>query len=145
MHAQEGLSTGVEYVFFLPATITGTVDPSNGRKGQNMPVNHSRSFEVTIAGACAAGESVQVYTASVDGSRRATGSAYTFSGSFCDTPNYSQQTMRILTSSLESGDPSTSQSGIVIAYTASYTEDGTKENTPYAGVVVTINPSALVT
>jgi hypothetical protein len=53
--------------------------------------------------------------------------------------------MRILTSSLASGNPSTSQAGIVIMYTASYTEDGVVENTPYAGVTVTINPSSLVT
>ena len=145
IHSQDGLTTGVEYVFFLPASVTGGIDPSNGRKGGNMPVNHSSSFEVTIAGACAAGESVQVYTASADGSRRATGSAYSFSASLCTSPNYSQQHIRILTSSLESGIPGTSQAGIVIAYTASYTVDGTKENSPYSGIVVSIIPSALTT
>jgi|TARA_R110000824_G_C15148170_1_gene670713 hypothetical protein len=145
IHAQDGIATGAEYVFFLPAGATGTVDPSNGRKGQNMPVNHSSSFEITIAGACGAGESVQIYTASADGSREATGSAFTFSGSLCTNPNYSQQLIRILTSSIESGIPGQSQAGIVIAYTASYTADGTKENTPYAGIVVSVMPSALTT
>ncbi len=138
VHAQDGLTTGVEYAFFLPSSVTGAA-------GANMPTNHSRSFEITIAGAVAPGESVQVYTASANGTREATGSAFTYSASFCSTPNYTHQTMRILTSSLAGGNPASSQAGIVIVYSSSYTEDGTKENTPYAGLTVSINPSALVT
>ncbi len=133
-----GLGTGQEFVFFLPSTITGS-------GGSNMPPQHSRSFEVTIAGAVAPGESVRVYTASAAGVRVATGSAFTYSASFCSTPNYQHQTMRILTASLAGGDPSTTQAGIVVVYSASYTVDGTKENTPYGGLVVSFNPSALVT
>ena len=45
--------------------------------------------------------------------------------------------MIIPTSSLDG----TGQGGIVIVYTASYTEDGTKENTPYAGLVAIVKPS----
>ena len=133
-----GLGTGQEFVFFLPSTITGAA-------GANMPPQHSRSFEVTIAGAVAPGESVQVYNANAAGVRSATGSAFTYSASFCSTPNYQHQTMRILTSSLAGGDPGTTQAGIVVVYSASYTIDGTKENTPYAGLMVSFNPSALVT
>ena len=138
VHAQDGLSTGVEYTFFLPASVTGA-------SGANMPANHSRSLEITIAGAVAPGESVQVYNTNVAGARSATGSAFTFSASYCSTPNYTHQTMRILTSSIASGSPATSKSGIAIVYSASYTVDGTKENTPYSGLMVSINPSALVT
>ena len=128
-----GFSATEEYVFFLPSSITGAA-------GSNMPAQHSRSFEVTIAGAVGAGESVQVYTASAAGTRVATGSAFTYSASFCSTPNYTHTTIHIPTSSLAG----VGQAGIIIVYTASYTEDGTKENTPYSGLVVTINPSALI-
>jgi len=132
-----GLGTGQEFVFFLPSKITGS-------GGSNMPSAHSRSFEVTIAGAVAPGESVQVYTASVAGARVATGSAFIYSASFCSTPNYIHQSVRIPTASLAGGNPLTSNAGIVVVYSASYAIDGTKENTPYAGLVVSINPSAQV-
>ena len=138
VHQQDGLSTGTEYVFFLPSVATGT-------NGLNMPTDHSRSFEVTVAGAVAPGESVVVYTADDSGVRTVTGSAFTYSASFCSEPNYSKAQVRILTGSIQAGNPATSQAGIVVVYSASYTEDGTKENTPYAGVTVTINPSALIT
>ena len=135
VHGSQGLSAGQQYVFFLPSTITGS-------GGANMPPQHSRSFEVTLGGAVAPGESAQVYVAANNGTRTATGSAFTYSASFCSSPNYSSQTIRILTSSIVSSGP-TSQAGIVIVYTASYTADGTKDNTPYAGLVVSINPTAL--
>ena len=133
-----GLGTTQEYVFFMPSTVTGAAQP-NGHPA-NMPVNHSRSFEITIAGAVAPGESVQVYTASADNVYVATGSAFTYSGSFCSTPNYQFQQMHIPTASLLG----VAGAGIVIKYTASYAEADNKENTPYAGVTVTINPSALI-
>ena len=137
VHQQDGLSTGTEYVFFLPSVATGA-------NGANMPTNHSRSFEVTVAGAVAPGESVVVYTANDAGVRTVTGSAFTYSASFCSEPNFSKAQVRILTGSIQAGNPATSQAGIVVVYSASYTVDGTKENTPYAGVTVTINPSALI-
>ena len=136
VHGSQGLSAGQQYAFFLPSTITGS-------NGTNMPVGHNRSFEVTLGGAVAPGESVQVYVAANNGNRTATGSAFTYSASFCSSPNYSSQTIRILTSSITSNGEATSQAGIVIVYTASYASADNKENTPYAGLVVSINPSAL--
>ena len=135
VNGSQGLSAGQEYIFYLPSSITGS-------GGSNMPPQHSRSFEVTIAGAVAAGESVQVYTASAHGPTTyvATGSAFTFSSSICTSPNYTHQTMHIPTASLASA----AGAGIVIIYTSSYTAAANEENTPYAGVVVTINPSSLV-
>jgi hypothetical protein len=124
-----GLSATEEYVFFLPSSVTGS-------NGSNMPPNFSASFVVDLIGAVGAGESVQVYTASAAGVREATGSAFTYSGSFCSTPNYNTTSVIIPTSSLAAGE-----GGIVIIYTASYTEDGTKENTPYAGLVAVVKPS----
>lgn len=132
VHGSQGLEATQEYVFHLPSSITGAA-------GANMPVNHSRSFEVTIAGAVAPGESVQVYTASAAGVREATGSAFTFSSSFCTTPNFTHQTMHIPTSSLDG----LGGGGITIIYTASYTAEDNKENTPYAGLMVNISPSAI--
>lgn len=133
-----GLGTTQEYIYFMPSTITGS-------GGQNMPTNFSRSFQVSIAGAVAPGESISIFTSSakVNGENTGllltqTGSVFTYSGSMCSTPNFSGSTMFITTGSL-SGEAGVG--GIVIAYSASYTEDGTKENTPYAGVVVTIAPS----
>lgn len=125
-----GLSATEEYVFFVPSRVTGA-------GGSNMPPNFSASFVVDLIGAVGAGESVQVYTASADGTREATGSAFTYSGSFCSTPNFTTTSVIIPTSSLDG----TEDSGIVIVYTASYTEDGTKENTPYAGLVALVKPS----
>jgi len=136
VHGSQGLSAGQQYVFYLPSIITGAA-------GVNMPVNHSRSFEVTLGGAVAPGESAQVYVAANNGTRTATGSAFTYSASFCSSPNYSAQTIRILTSSIVADDVATSQAGIVIVYTASYFSDRGSENTPYAGLVVSINPTAL--
>ena len=138
VHAQDGLTSGTEYVFFLPANVTGAA-------GANMPVDHSRSFEVNIQGALAPGESIQVFTASADGTREATGSAFTFSASYCTLPNFHHQQFHIPTGNIASDNPATSQAGIVVVYTASYTEADNKENTPYAGVVVSIFPSALIT
>ena len=134
-----GLGTSQEYVFFLPASITGS-------GGSNMPTNHSRSFEITIAAACAPGESVQIYTASTHDTYFATGSAFTYSASFCHTPNYSGQTIFIPTGAFGAhlaNDTLGLGKGIVIIYTASYAETDNKENTPYAGVCVSINPSAI--
>jgi hypothetical protein len=128
-----GLTALEEYIFFLPSSVTGAA-------GANMPAGISASFQVDFAGALAAGESIQVYTASAAGARVATGSAFTYSGSICSTPNFSASTVVIPTSSLAG----TGQAGIVIIYTASYTEDGTKDNTPYAGIVATIRPSSLL-
>lgn len=125
-----GLSAEEEYIFFVPSSITGA-------NGANMPANFSASFVVDLVGAVAPGESVQVYTASAAGVRVATGSAFTYSGSFCTSPNFNTQSVVIPTSSLVG----TGQAGIVIIYTASYTEDGTKENTPYAGLIATVRPS----
>ena len=136
-----GGAGGDQYVFYLPSYITGT-------GGANMPLAHSRSFEVTIAGACAAGESVQIYTASIDGTAVATGSVFNYSGSFCTSPNYQTQTIRIPTGSLAEGNPSTSKAGIIVVYTSSYADTDSLgvslENTPYAGVYVSIVPSALI-
>ena len=137
-----GLGTTQEYVHFIPSTVTGA-------GGANMPTNFSRSFQVSIAGAVAPGENITIYTASGYASGEntglaltQTGSVFTYSGSMCSSPNFSGSTMFITTASLSglsSGDGS--GGGIVIVYSASYTEDGTKENTPYAGVVVTVAPS----
>ena len=130
--------SGGEYVFFLPSSITGA-------GGSNMPPGYSASFAVTIAGAVAPGESIQVYTASAAG-YGATGSAFTYSGSYCSTPNFATSSIFIRTASLpvypgaDTGGQA-AKSGIVIIYTASFTIDGTKENTPYAGPVMTITPS----
>jgi hypothetical protein len=139
VHEQDGLSTGTEYVFFVPATVTGAILTL---AGQNMPIGHSSSFEVVVAGAVGAGESVAVYTANDAGVRTLSGSAFTYSASFDSTPNYSTSKFRIRTGSIQAGNPATSQAGIVIVYSASYTVDGKAENTPYAGVTVSINPSA---
>ena len=117
VHSQDGLTTGTEYVFFFPSILTGAA------ASPTLPVGHSASFEITIAGAVGAGESVRVY---------------------CQKPNYSKTQVRILTGSIDAGNPATSQAGVVIVYSASYTADGTKENTPYAGVIATLNPSGLV-
>jgi hypothetical protein len=133
VHGSQGLAASQKWVFFLPSSITGS-------GGSNMPVNHSRSFEITIAGAVAEGEKVQVYTASAPQVYVATGSAFSYSAAVCETPNYSHQTIRIPTSSLSSANGA----GIMVAYTSSYTVDGTKDNTPRAGVVVIISPSALL-
>jgi hypothetical protein len=54
VHQQDGLSTGAQYVFFLPSSVTGAA-------GINMPLNHSRSLEITIAGALGKGESTSIY------------------------------------------------------------------------------------
>jgi hypothetical protein len=140
VHGSQGISAGQQYVFFIPSGVTGS-------GGTNMPAIANRSLEVTIAGAVGGGESMQVYTASIDGTAVATGSAFTYSGSFCDTPNYQVQTMYILTSSLAGGNPATSKAGILIVYTSSYADHPVSNpkasNTPYAGVVVSIAPSAI--
>ncbi len=149
-----------EYTFLLPSTITGS-------GGSNMPASANRGFTVTIAGAVAPGESIQVYTASGGGTAAqtlvATGSAFIYSGSLCSTPNYFVASVTIPTASLAAtskdaagGHPlkpgiagKEGQSGIIIKYTASYASGTTgsnlnDQNTPYAGVTVTIAPTAIV-
>ncbi len=135
-----GLGTTQQYIHFIPSAVTGVA-------GAGMPTNFSRSFQVSIAGAVAPGETITIYTASgfssfdkTGLSLTQTGSVFTYSGSMCSSPNFSGSTMFITTGSLSG---LAGGGGIVVAYSASYTEDGTKENTPYAGVVVTIAPSAV--
>jgi hypothetical protein len=94
VHGTSSAVSHHEFVFHLPSAITGAL-------GANMPVDHSRSFEVTIAGAVAPGESIQVFTQSAAGVRVATGSAFTFSSSYCTSPNFTHQTIHIPTSSLD--------------------------------------------
>jgi hypothetical protein len=129
---------GSAYAFFLPSTVTGT-------EGANLPATANRSFAITIAGACAPGERVQVYTASSAGKFVETGSTFGHRAAdnvaACSTPNYSTQTIYIPTGSLGIGP----NRGIVVAFTSSYTANGVSENTPYAGVVVKIYPSNLIT
>jgi hypothetical protein len=155
-----GGTSGTEYTFLLPSTVTGS-------GGANMPASANRGFVVTIAGAVAPGESIQVYTASGGGTAAqtlvATGSAFTYSGSLCSTPNYQVTQVTIPTGALAStskdaagGHPlkpgiagKEGQSGIIIKYTASFASGTTgsnlnDQNTPYAGVTVTIAPTAIV-
>ena len=119
-----------EYIFWLPSTVTGA-------DGANMPATANRSFKITLAGAVAPGESVQVYNRAANGTFNATGSTYTFSASFCKTPNFSTQSVLIPTSSLAG----TGLAGIAIKYTASFAVTDNKENTPYAGLCAIIHPS----
>ena len=140
IHGAAGLGASQEYIYFMPSSVTGAA-------GASMPTNFSRSFQVSIAGAVAPGESIAIYTASAFASGAPTGlllrqpgSVFTYSGSMCSTPNYSGSTMYITTGSLSG---LAGAGGIVVVYSASYDSDGTKENTPYAGVVVTIAPSAI--
>lgn len=123
-----------EYVFFLPSSVTGA-------GGSNLPPTSNQAFRVGFAGAVGAGESVQAYTASADGTLVATGSAFTYSGSFCSSgaANYQSSFVLIPTGNLDG----TGQAGIVVKYTASYAETDGKQHTPYAGLVVTISPSNL--
>jgi hypothetical protein len=130
VEAGEGITAKQSYAIYFPSTLTAS-----------MPINSSASFFVDIAGAIAPGESVRVYTASAANARVLTGSAFTYSGSLCSTPNYQVVSVNIPTASLPGKTSPPGNSGIVVVYSASYVSDGTKENTPYAGVVVTLRPS----
>lgn len=123
-----------EYVFFLPSSVTGA-------NGVNMPAVVNQGFRIGFAGAVGAGESVQAYTSSADGTLVATGSAFTYSGSFCSSgaANYQTSFVNVPTGNLDG----TGQGGIVVKYTASYAETDGKQHTPYAGLVVTITPANL--
>jgi len=140
VHGTSSAVSHHEFVFFLPSSITGAL-------GANMPTDHSRSFEVTIAGAVAPGESIQVFTQSSGGVRVATGSAFTFSASYCTSPNFTHQTMHIPTSSLDG----IGAGGITIIYDSTYATGsdnksvapGAQHKTPYAGAVITIMPSSI--